>query len=128
MMPLILLYGIYVQLNGEQSPGGGFQAGIIFAVVYILYVSLFDPEIASSIIPFNFFYNGLALGVLIYIGTGIASMIMGGSFLEYAVFSKNFSSAQKIGSMSVELGVGLTVFCAMVVFYLSFVLYTPEKK
>ena len=27
----ITLYAIYIQLNGEISPGGGFQAGVIFA-------------------------------------------------------------------------------------------------
>ena len=27
----ILLYGLYVQFHGDYSPGGGFQAGVIFA-------------------------------------------------------------------------------------------------
>ncbi|CAK8162827.1 multicomponent Na+:H+ antiporter subunit B [Candidatus Xenohaliotis californiensis] len=128
MIPAILLYGLYLQINGEDSPGGGFQAGVVFAVVYILYVSLFDYKTASKIVPTNFFLNGLSLGVLLYLGTGCASMLMGGNFLEYAVFSNNFAKAQYIGVFLIELGVGLTVFCAMVIFYISFILYDGRNR
>ena len=31
LIPLILLYALYVQFHGDYSPGGGFQAGVIFA-------------------------------------------------------------------------------------------------
>ena len=31
IIPYLILYAIYIQLNGEVSPGGGFQAGVIFA-------------------------------------------------------------------------------------------------
>ena len=37
IIPYIILYAIYIQLNGEVSPGGGFQAGVIFAC--LLYTS-----------------------------------------------------------------------------------------
>ena len=31
MVPFILLFGLYVLVHGESSPGGGFQAGAIMA-------------------------------------------------------------------------------------------------
>ena len=33
MIPIIILYALYVQFHGEYGPGGGFQAGAIIAAV-----------------------------------------------------------------------------------------------
>lgn len=35
MYPFILIFGVYVIMNGHTSPGGGFQGGAILASVYI---------------------------------------------------------------------------------------------
>jgi len=40
----ILLFALYVQFHGEYSPGGGFQAGVIFAVAFILFGIVFGLE------------------------------------------------------------------------------------
>ena len=37
LIPYILLFGLYVQFHGDFGPGGGFQAGVIFASALILY-------------------------------------------------------------------------------------------
>jgi len=31
LIPFILLFALYVQFHGDYGPGGGFQAGVIFA-------------------------------------------------------------------------------------------------
>ena len=31
IIPYILLFALYVQFHGDFGPGGGFQAGVIFA-------------------------------------------------------------------------------------------------
>lgn len=36
LVPLILLYGLYVVLNGHLSPGGGFSGGAIIGVAIML--------------------------------------------------------------------------------------------
>ena len=36
LIPLITIYAFYVHFHGEYSPGGGFQAGVIYAVGIIL--------------------------------------------------------------------------------------------
>ena len=41
LLPLILLFALYVQFHGDYGPGGGFQAGVIFAAGIILYTMLF---------------------------------------------------------------------------------------
>ena len=44
MLPLILIFALYVQFHGDYGPGGGFQAGVIFAAGIILYTMLFGLE------------------------------------------------------------------------------------
>ena len=41
LMPPIMLFALYVQFHGDYGPGGGFQAGVIFAAALILYCMLF---------------------------------------------------------------------------------------
>ncbi|MGB5486834.1 MAG: DUF4040 domain-containing protein, partial [Lysobacterales bacterium] len=40
LIPLIVLFGLYVQFHGEFGPGGGFQAGAIIAAGIMLYTLL----------------------------------------------------------------------------------------
>jgi multicomponent Na+:H+ antiporter subunit B len=41
LLPLILLFGLYVQFHGDFGAGGGFQAGVIFATALVLYDLVF---------------------------------------------------------------------------------------
>ena len=51
MIPYILLFALYVQFHGDFGPGGGFQAGVIFAAGFILYGLIFGIENARKVIP-----------------------------------------------------------------------------
>ncbi|MHA7838790.1 MAG: MnhB domain-containing protein, partial [bacterium] len=41
LIPFILLFALYVQFHGDYGPGGGFQAGVIFAAGLILHGLIF---------------------------------------------------------------------------------------
>ena len=47
----IILFALYVQFHGDYSPGGGFQAGVIFAVAFILYGVVFSLRQAKEVFP-----------------------------------------------------------------------------
>ena len=49
------------------------------------------------------------VGVLLYCGVGIATLIYGGNFLEYGVLSSIPSSGNHIGILIIEIGVGIAV-------------------
>ena len=49
MIPYILLFALYVQFHGDFGPGGGFQAGVIFASGFILYGLIFGIENARRV-------------------------------------------------------------------------------
>ena len=120
LIPFILLFGLYVQWHGDYGPGGGFQAGVIFASGFILYTLIFGVTRVRKVIPSWVTRLTLALGVLIYSGVGIATLIRGGNFLDYNVLSENAIQGQHIGILLVEFGVGVTVFSAMVTIFITF--------
>lgn len=115
--PYIILYAIYIQLNGEVSPGGGFQAGVIFATGIISY----DLVFGSKQLQKHFSADGLIicgiLGVILYAGTGLISLIFNDNYLNYSSISHNDITGQHIGIFSIELGVGLTVASIMCLIY-----------
>jgi multicomponent Na+:H+ antiporter subunit B len=120
MIPYILLFALYVQFHGDFGPGGGFQAGLIFAAGFILYGLIFGIENARKVIPAWVTRVLLAIGLLLYGGTGIASFFMGGNFLNYSVLSHNPVSGQHLGILLVELGVGITVSATMMTIFFIF--------
>ena len=47
----IILFAFYVQFHGDFSPGGGFQAGVIMAVAFIIYGVVFSLRKAQAVFP-----------------------------------------------------------------------------
>ncbi len=121
MLPLILLFALYVQFHGDYGPGGGFQAGVIFAAGIILYSMVFGLDAARRVIPMRLLTILMPLGVLLYAGVGIASLFLGGEFLNYNVLSADDPvHGQHYGILIVELGVGISVAAVMISIFMSF--------
>ncbi|MFD0915892.1 Na(+)/H(+) antiporter subunit B [Pseudahrensia aquimaris] len=116
----ILLFALYVQFHGDYGPGGGFQAGVLFAVAFILYGLVFSLSRLRQLFPDWLVHRIIAAGVLIYAGTGIASLLMGANFLDYNPLGHDPVSGQHHGILIIELGVGITVFGVMVAIYYGF--------
>ena len=122
----ILLFALYVQFHGEYSPGGGFQAGVIFAVAFILFGIVFGLEIVKKVFPPWLVHKFAALGVLIFAGTGVVSVMLGSNYLNYnALNPDNPQLGQVGGIIAIELGVGITVAAVMVAIYYAFASRTP---
>lgn len=120
LIPIIVLFALYVQFHGDFGPGGGFQAGVIFSVAFILYALVYGYETAQRVMPESVLRILASLGVLVYAGTGIATLLLGGNFLDYNVLAGEAVSGQHIGILVVELGVGVTVSSVMLLIFFSF--------
>ena len=126
---MIILFAFYVQFHGDFSPGGGFQAGVIMAVAFILYGVVFGIDNAKLVCPPWLVHKLMALGVIVYAGTGIFSMILGFEFLDYGAFKPDHQShGQHWGILAVELGVGITVTGVMISVYFAFATRQPGIK
>lgn len=121
VLPFILLFAIYVQLHGEYGPGGGFQAGVIVAAVVILIAITFGLNAAKRVAPRGLVERMVPLGVLIYAGTGVAGLLLGGNYLDYGVLSVAPVSGHLLGIFLVEVGVAVTVSSTMVALFYAFV-------
>ncbi len=120
LIPFILLFALYVQTHGDYGPGGGFQAGVIFAAAFILYALVFGMTNARRAMPERLMLVLVALGVLLYGGVGVAALLLGGRYLEYAVLVADPVEGNEIGIWLVELGVGITVAAVMMTIFFTF--------
>jgi multicomponent Na+:H+ antiporter subunit B len=117
----ILLFALYVQFHGEIGPGGGFQAGVISAAAIILYGLVFGLEAAERAVPASFVYGIMVSGVLIFAGTGVYSMALGGQFLDYDMLDPHHPvHGQHLGIILVEVGVLFTVAATMILIFYAF--------
>lgn len=121
----IMLFALYVQFHGDYSPGGGFQAGVIMAVAFIIYGIVFSLDQVQRVLPPWVVHKMAALGVLIYASTGIVSLFMGYNYLDYSALAHDPEHGQHYGILLVELGVGVTVTGVMVTIYYAFTSRAP---
>ena len=120
LIPFILLFALYVQFHGDYGPGGGFQAGVIFAAGFVLYALIYGLENVKHVLPPKVAYTCAASGVLLYVGVGYLTMVLGGEFLDYGVLAHDPEHGQHYGILLVELGVLITVFGVMVAIFYAF--------
>jgi multicomponent Na+:H+ antiporter subunit B len=120
LIPLILLFALYVQFHGELGPGGGFQAGVIAAGSLILYAIVFGIDAARRIVPQRLAELMVPMGVLLYAATGVAGLILGKNFLDYSVLAHDPPHGRELGIFLVEAGVLITVSGTMTAIFYAF--------
>ena len=111
LIPFIFLFAIYVLLNGETSPGGGFSGGTILGAGLILFSAAFGTRHMqvlmnrrrySAVRTFGLLLYGILYGIYIFIGANDLPNYLTGMIL------------------LIDLAVGLVVACTMYGFYALF--------
>ncbi len=120
IIPLVILFALYVQFHGDYGPGGGFQAGVILGAGLITLALLTDSRIMQGVISERWIIRGMAGGVLVYGLVGVASMLGGGKYLDYSVLAQSSTDGQHLGILLIEIGVGITVAFTMLSLFVSF--------
>ena len=125
----IILFALYVQFHGDYSPGGGFQAGVIFAAAFILYGMVMGLENVQRVLPPWLTHKLMAFGVVIYTLVGVYSFFVGYNFLDYgALTPAHPEHGQHYGILLVEFGVGVTVAGVVISIYYAFVNRSKTSK
>ncbi len=121
IVPFVQLFALYVIAHGHYSPGGGFQGGVIFGAAIILYAIATDLRSVFRRLQEKTAMLFSAAGVLIYAGTGVLCLLLGGKFLDYGWLAEFLGTdpvmARSHGILIVEIGVGLAVMAVMVMLY-----------
>ncbi|MEM7240368.1 MAG: Na(+)/H(+) antiporter subunit B [Pseudomonadota bacterium] len=126
LIPLMFVFGLYVQLHGDFGPGGGFQAGVIIAAGVILYAIIWGMDEATRAVPVALVEALVPIGVLIFAGVGVYGIMTGGNYLDYNGLvhapptPDEAVHGQHWGVFLVEIGVLVTVTSTMIAIFYAF--------
>jgi len=118
LVPFMWLFAAYVLIHGHDSPGGGFQAGVILAASLIL-LRLVRGQDSRPGLTSRDAVTCACAGPLLYGGIGVASLLSGGNFLDYGVLPLPMDPVQVrvIGTLGIETGVMVGVTGVLVLIF-----------
>ncbi|WP_394193042.1 monovalent cation/H+ antiporter subunit A [Pseudoalteromonas atlantica] len=111
LLPLALLVSAYIFLRGHNLPGGGFIAGLVTSIAFILQYMARGSEWITSRFDVNY-RKIIASGIAIAMFTGLGSWVFGRPFLTtwFDYFDIPFVGKTELASAIIfDLGVYLTV-------------------
>ena len=118
IIPIILVFGIYVVLNGHISPGGGFSGGAILGAAFILYLSAFGFEKTERFMNAKTVKVVTLIALLVYCISKCYSFFTGANHLESGIPLGTPGAILSSGLILVlNICVGLVVACTMYSFY-----------
>jgi multicomponent Na+:H+ antiporter subunit B len=117
--PFIQLFALYVIFHGHYSPGGGFQGGAMLAASVLLIRLCVDDDIAQLQFKRSLGTPLGMVGAMVYVGTGLLAMLLGGMFLDYGFLPLPFPvpEVRALGILFVELGIGLGVMSTLIAIF-----------
>jgi multisubunit Na+/H+ antiporter MnhB subunit len=76
LVPLALVFGIYIYFKGHQTPGGGFVGGLVTAVGLIVHRMAYGADNLQRLLPCRERLL-IAVGLAFALGTGVLALIAG---------------------------------------------------
>jgi multicomponent Na+:H+ antiporter subunit B len=123
LMPLLMLFALFLLLRGHNEPGGGFVGGLVVAATFVLYVMAYGVAAgrrALMIDPTTL----LGIGLLVALSSGTAPVLFGRRFMT-AMWGR-----VSVGSSVIDIGTPLTfdigVFLAVIGVVLTIVFTLAE--
>ena len=119
LVPFTIVYGVYVLVFGEYSPGGGFQAGALLAAGVLL-SKLIQGDKAAFNIRGSKALIFAGIGTFIYTAVGLITMLFGGRFLEYEFLPLFLHEAAEFhvwGILAIEVGVTMCVMTTIIAIF-----------
>lgn len=118
LVPPIMIYGIYVVLNGHLSPGGGFSGGAIIGASLILYLNAFGFKQTGKFFTYKTFSKVTLCSLLFYSAVKSYSFFTGANHIESHIPLGTPGDILSSGLiLPLNIAVGLVVACTMFGFY-----------
>lgn len=111
ILPLLLMFSVFILLRGHYLPGGGFVGGLIAAVGFVLYMFAHGLEETRDLLRIHPGYL-LPFGLSLALLSGFAPVFLTGEPFMTGVWMENpIPVIGKVGSaLFFDLGVYLVVF------------------
>lgn len=117
-VPIILVFGIYVVLNGHLSPGGGFSGGAILGAGFILYLNAFGFAATERFMNANTVKWVTFGSLMVYCLAKSYSFFTGANGLESHIPLGTPGAILSSGLILIlNICVGMVVACTMYSFY-----------
>ena len=123
LMPLLLLFAVFLLLRGHNQPGGGFVGGLVVSASFVLYSIAFSVDAARRALlvrPSTL----LGIGLLVALVSGLPAVVAGHAFMT-ALWT-----TLAAGSMAIAVGTPLVfdvgVFLAVIGVVLTIVFTLAE--
>lgn len=121
LFPMIVIYGIYVVLNGHLSPGGGFSGGAIIGAGLILYLNAYGTEKTRRFFTEKTYKYISFAALLFYCLAKSYSFYTGAHHLESGIPLGTPGAIISSGLiLPLNICVGMVVACTMYAFYTLF--------
>ena len=121
LFPIIVIYGIYVILNGHISPGGGFSGGAIIGAGLILYANAFGFEKLNRFFTEKTYKTISFVALAFYCLAKSYSFFTGANHLESGIPLGQAGAILSSGLiLPLNICVGMVVACTMYAFYTMF--------
>ncbi len=122
----ILLYGIYVALNGHMAPGGGFPGGVIVALSFVHIMLAFGKDVALTRLKSGALRIAINAGALVFLYTIGVSFFGGRSF--YHQLIKKISGGFFDNEIMMPLCEMVIVGCGLFVIFVALVFASKLDK
>lgn len=121
VIPIILVFGVYILLNGHLSPGGGFSGGAIMASALIIFALVWGGERASKTIPSKVMKIIVLCALGFYACSKTYSFFTGANHLHSIISPGTPGRILSAGLiLPLNVAVGFVVCCTMYSFYMYF--------
>lgn len=123
IVPIIIVFGIYILFNGHLSPGGGFSGGAILGTGLILFAMAYGEEVAAKVISAKVIKAVTILSLSFYCLSKSYSFFTGNEFNGvHSIIGPGTPGDLVSGGLilPLNLAVGFVVCCTMYSFYMIF--------
>lgn len=80
LVPVLLLFSVFLLLTGHNEPGGGFVGGLVAAAAFSLYALAYDADRARRLVGIDP-RTLVALGLLLAVAAALVALPAGGTLL-----------------------------------------------
>lgn len=109
LLPLLLLFSVFILFRGHNKPGGGFVGGLVAAAGFALYTLAQGVERARAVLPAAP-RALIALGLFVAVGSALASLAFGAEFMQGVWSKAELPGIGKLGTpLFFDIGVYIVV-------------------
>ena len=132
LLPLMLVYMLYIILHGHLSPGGGFQGGVLMvAVVTILYLGRgYEATVRS--LSAGFLHGAEGFASIMYVALAMMGVAVGAQFCQNILYKHgaigDLYSSGTIFWMNITVGLKVLTGVGSIALLMVSLVAKPEKK